>query len=156
MKSRRHPLQRFSKWTASLLLTVCLIGCQGNTLYHVYQPVESAGWDKGDTLYFVLPRPLAATDGENWQIGIRHQDSYPYQDIWLTVDGDTVHLKLTNKDGRWSGNGIGGIRQFYEDIPVPSLCTRTDSIRQIKVTHLMKHNPLPGICNVGIHIRRKP
>lgn len=156
MKNRKHRLQQFSKWGMTLLWIISMTGCQENTLYHVYQPVKSTGWDKGDTLHFVPPKSLSTTEGKSWQIGIRHKDSYPYQDIWLDIEGDTVHLMLTDKGGKWLGDGMGGIRQFYQEISLPASITGMDSIRQIKITHLMQHNPLPGICNIGIHIGKFP
>ena len=32
-------------------------------------------------------------------IGIRHLDSYPYRDIWLTLNNDTLHFYLANEEG---------------------------------------------------------
>lgn len=129
------------------------ISCKQNTIYHSYRPVEPAGWEKNDTLFYTLQQPIANSGDHCLSIGIRHKDSYEYQDIWLVVNTDTVHLQLADPSGYWHGKGIGELRQYtHHPIPVPN--HRGDTIREIRITHIMQDNPLKGIHDIGIEISR--
>lgn len=133
-----------------LLITVC-ISCQKNTLYHSYQPVTDTGWYSNDTLLYQLPFPISAQDSWQYEIGIRHKDTYPYRDIWLTVNQDTIHIYLADTTGYWKGSGIGNIKQYSSTFQIK---TETgDSIKEFRVTHIMQDNPLHDICDIGIHIK---
>ena len=88
------------------------------------------------------------------EIGIRHKDSYKYRDIWLTINTDTLHLYLADSIGNWIGNGIGDTRQWSAPIHLKML--KQDSIRKLRITHIMQDNPLKGIEHVGIRIKEIP
>jgi gliding motility-associated lipoprotein GldH len=120
-------------------------------LYHSYQPVTDTGWYSNDTLLYQLPFPISAQESLQYEIGIRHKDTYPYRDLWLTVNQDTIHMYLADTTGYWLGNGIGNIKQ-YSNTFQPQMGTR-DSIKELRVTHIMQDNPLHGICDIGIHIK---
>ena len=131
---------------ASALL---LVACGTDIHYHKYLHINSEGWDKSDTMRFIPHTPLSTNQQYEYHIGIRHDDSYPYSDIWLTIGTDTAHIYLADKNGNWIGNGIGQIRQL--EVPI-YLNNTADSITQISVIHLMEHNPLPGLHNIGLRI----
>jgi gliding motility-associated lipoprotein GldH len=59
-------------------------------------------------------------------------------------------MYLADTTGYWLGNGIGNIKQ-YSNTFQPKMGTR-DSIKELRVTHIMQDNPLHGICDIGIHI----
>lgn len=133
-----------------LLLLAC--SCTENTLYHSYQPVDSTGWHKNDTLTYTLKAALKAQESYNYLIGIRHKDSYPYKDIWLTVNQDTLHLYLADSVGRWKGTGIGELRQFQ----APFTITAQPEDSTFRITHIMQENPLYGIHDIGLSIQQCP
>lgn len=150
MKKHKPISKRISK-TCLLLITLLTIACQNNTLYHSYQPVQTTGWDKSDTLVYTLPQALP-NQSYLYEIGIRHKDSYPYRDIWLTINQDTLHLYLADSIGNWIGHGIGDVRQ--STFPFVLSQQSTDSIREFRLTHIMRDQPLKGILNVGIKIEK--
>lgn len=139
-------------------LLFLLTACQEHIVYHFYQPVDTTGWKKSDTLYYTFT-PDIVPDNYLLEIGIRHKDSYPYQDIWLAISQtnhtDTIHLFLSEESGMWKGNGIGENRQFTESIPNIQLFS-TDSIHTLSVVHIMENDTLKGIKDVGLCIRRHP
>lgn len=138
-------------WASFLVLILLLTAsCQENTIYHSFQPVKVTGWNKSDTLIYSLPQTLAQPP-YLYEIGIRHKDSYPYRDIWLSINRDTVHLYLADSLGYWIGNGIGEIRQLV--LPVSIHPSPKDSIKELRITHLMQDNPLKGIHDIGLRIR---
>lgn len=152
------PIQK-RKHQAIINIAICflsfflsVVSCQQDTIYHSYQPVDATGWDKNDSLYFSLTAPIYRESHE-YEIGIRHQYSYKYKDIWLVINQDTIHLYLADSTGNWKGKGVGGIRQFTQSIKFNQL--RHDSIQGFHLTHIMKDSLLTGIQDVGIQIRKK-
>lgn len=148
-----------NKIIACLLLF--LTACQGNTTYHAYQPISTEGWYRHDTLTYYFNSSLAKESIKKIQIGIRHTDSYHYQDLWIgilsikkdsitTKKTDSLHLFLA-ENGVWQGTGIGETRQFTHE---QTISQKTDSILGVKVFHLMKDQPLKGINHVGICIKK--
>lgn len=140
--------QVISNYAALLFVLLTTISCQENTFYHSYQPVDNTGWYRSDTLTYQLPSSIKCNDYE-YEIGIRHKDSYKYRDIWLTINQDTVHLYLADSIGYWKGNGIGDMRQSTHLIAISS----QDSIQEIQIKHIMQDNPLMGIHDIGIQIK---
>lgn len=132
-----------------LFVILLTISCQNSTIYHSYQPVEKTGWNKNDTLVYSLPQALP-NQFYQYEIGIRHKDSYPYRDIWLTINQDTVHLYLADTTGYWKGRGIGNTRQAT--FPIRLSLPSQDSIREFRIHHIMQDQPLNGILDVGLKI----
>lgn len=151
LKKRKH--QTIIKIVTSFILLLSTVSCQQDTIYHSYQPVESTGWDKNDTLHFLLPNPIHRESHE-FEIGVRHQYSYKYKDVWLTINQDTIHLYLADSTGNWKGNGIGEMRQFTQSIQLNQ--APYDSIQGFHLTHIMRDSLLTGIQDVGIRIKKKP
>lgn len=135
------------------MLVAVLAACSGDTLHHTYKSVDPKGWDKSDSLHFRIDHSYRDEDSCQWYIGIRHRESYPYRDIWLAIGRDTVHLYLADEQGQWLGNGIGQLRQLI--LPVRLHKCLQDTAARTSITHLMQHNPLPGISDIGIRIDRK-
>lgn len=133
-------------WLILLLLT----SCQRNTLYHSYQPVNSMGWHKNDTMIYSLNSPIASQN-LMLEIGLRHTDAYPYRDLWLNVNQDTVHIYLTDSVGHWKGKGIGELRSLIQTV---SFSHQKDSIKDIRITHIMTDKTLIGIHDIGIRIAK--
>lgn len=149
---RKHRL--INNWTSFLILTLLLtVSCQKNTIYHSFQPVNAAGWNKSDTLFYSLPEAITSPSYQ-YEIGIRHKDSYKYRDIWLTINQDTIHLYLADSIGNWEGHGIGEMRQLT--FPVQINPSPQDSIKEFRITHIMQDNPLYGIHDIGIRIAEQP
>ena len=91
MKRRNLKTNRAVYILLTLWLTVS--ACQNNTYYHSYQSASTAGWHKNDTFVFSLPNTISPLNYE-YEIGIRHKDTYKYRDLWLTINEDTLHLYL--------------------------------------------------------------
>lgn len=150
----RQTLKRNNLTCCLFFILLLFVSCQ-ETIYHSYQPVEYTGWDKSDTLIFTLSTPISTQKSleYEYQIGIRHKDSYKYRDIWLTINHDTVHLYLADSIGRWKGNGISELRQIT--FPYNPSRLKDDSIKEVQITHIMQDNPLPGIHDIGISIQNR-
>ena len=93
------------------IIYLLLTACHSNTVYHSYQSIPTTGWSKSDTLVYTLPASIPAGTYE-MTIGIRHQESYPYRDLWINISTnvkdtstyttDTLQLFLADKTGNWT------------------------------------------------------
>lgn len=159
-KKNNQQVQTKKSKALVLVLLLFMAACQDpNTVYHSFLPIQSSGWEKIDTLNFILP-PDIPEGKKQFEIGIRHKDSYPYRDIWLTITcqalTDTLHLYLTDPNGTWKGVGIGGNKQFTHKLTKPYIIHSTDSNYVIQITHIMQDTPLIGINDVGLCIKELP
>ena len=136
-----------------LFIFILTTSCQENTCYHSYQPVPITGWSRIDTLVYPLTSPILNKD-YFLDIGIRHKDSYQYRDIWLTINQDTLHLYLADSIGNWKGKGIGETRQLTYSWENRKLAS--DSIYEFRIVHIMQDNPLKGILDIGIQLKKQP
>ena len=96
-----------------------------------------------------MPIPFIPTS-HCFEVGIRHKDSYPYRDLWLTINGDTLHVYLADSIGHWKGNGIGNLRQYV--IHTQPNVVASDSISTFQVVHIMQDSILQDITDIGIKI----
>ena len=144
---------------AGLVFAACMVitSCNGNIVYHRYMTTNQEGWNCKDTLIFRLDSLKAGN--YNTYIGIRHTESYPYRDLWLSVStmnggkNDTLHIYLANDRGNWNSNGsTGGFYQYETNGPLLHYINKTDSV--IKITHVMRDNPLKYITDIGLKISK--
>ena len=136
-----------------LLLWSTVSACQNNTYYHSYQSASTAGWHKNDTFVYTLPDTIHLQDYE-YEIGIRHKDTYKYRDLWLMIYKDTLHLYLADSIGNWKGKGIGNTRQLMYSWETNQLLQ--DSIAEFRMIHIMKDSILPDIQDIGLQIKKHP
>lgn len=136
----------------NLFFLLAVIACQDKTIYHSYQPVSPTGWYRNDTLIYTLKNVSSPNDFLKFNIGIRHEDSYPYRDIWLTANQDTFHFYLADSTGEWKGKGIGNLKQIV--FPTNLRFQQQDSIIRIKLNHIMQEKLLFGICDIGLHVEQ--
>lgn len=136
-----------------LLLWSTVSACQNNTYYHSYQSASTAGWHKNDTFVYILPDTIHLQDYE-YEIGIRHKDTYKYRDLWLMINKDTLHLYLADSIGNWKGKGIGNTRQLMYSWETNQQLQ--DSIAEFRMIHIMKDSILPDIQDIGLQIKKHP
>lgn len=145
------------------LPVILLAACQSNTVYHSYKPIPLTGWAKSDTLVYALPASVPAGNYEV-EIGIRYQEDYLYRDIWLGIrhnmqdtlnyTTDTLQLFLADEAGNKTGNGLGGLYQCDLTYKESFLITQEGNARVFRLVQIMTDNPLLGICDIGIRLRK--
>ena len=136
-----------------LALFLTFSACQNKTYYHSYQSASTAGWHKNDTFVYTLSNAINPSDYD-YEIGIRHKDTYKYRDLWLTINQDTLHLYLADSIGNWKGKGIGNTRQLTISWKTNNL--PEDSSAAFRMIHIMKDSILPDILDVGLQIKEHP
>lgn len=141
-----------------------LIACQpSDTVFHAYLPIRGEkGWNKQDTLVFHLP-PRMEPGIYQLEIDLRNTNDYPFRDIWLVVSNnlrdslhyetDSLQCELADATGKWNHNKTAG--SFFQSgflLNRPLTIQVAQDSACVRVTHLMRENPLPGITDVGIRL----
>ncbi len=150
----RVALRTYLALAASLALAA---GCSrpGNAASGYESLPAAEGWCFSDTLSYPLEHTDSVARGR-LAVGVTHTARYPFADLWLEVtseraDGshrrDTVCLTLADRDGRWTGNGIGVSFQVAETVDAP-LLHRSGS--PLTVRHIMRRDTIAGIDRVGV------
>lgn len=121
--------------------------------YEALSPVD--GWCYSDTLRYPLEHTDSVARGLI-AVGVTHTGEYPYSDLWLeiTSEGDKEHarrdtlcLRLADRNGRWTGHGIGTSFQAADTVRIP---VEHRSGEPLTVRHIMRDDTIPGIDRVGI------
>ena len=144
-----------------ILHSSLLISCTGNTLYHHYQSLPAEGWERCDTVCFDIPKAEADIDG-SLVIGLRTAAHVGIQDIVLAVEQrgeaaevvrrDTVCYPLNDDEGNALTGGVN--YHQYEDRQLPFHLQKGKSAH-IHIHHLMTHEVITGVTEVGIRIDRQ-
>jgi gliding motility-associated lipoprotein GldH len=144
------------------MVTVLLLtACQDNTVYHRYLHTNRAGWERNDTLRFLIP-PVKEAGRYSEELGLRTDGNYPFMSLTLIVEQtkgntgavrcDTVECKLINNQGRPTGTGIN---HYQYTFPLATIDLEKEEPLRIVIRHDMKRELLPGITDVGIQMTKK-
>ena len=154
-------MKGFTRHLIALLPFLCL-ACNRPALVHSYLPVSEEGWRRTDTLVFPLP-PSPTETRYSLCIGLRLHNRFPYREVWLAVEHrmegendwtrDTLCLPLSDDEGHLVGQGINLLQ--YE-IPAGSLHMPAEQAGELRIHHLMRHETLPHIMEVGIKLFTSP
>ena len=130
---------------AFIILAVIVTACTSSGYYSGFEDLDPAGWAYGDTVTFVTDSCVAPS----MMIALRHNDSYPYRNIWLEVSDsvhtDSVNIELCDVYGRWHGKGIGSSYQIAAQVPF----TLTPNTR-LNIRHVLRVDTLRGIEQIGL------
>lgn len=134
------------------LASVLCASCHQRTIYSEVRTLPLAGWNADSILNyeFEITDTLATYDV---LLYIRHTQQYPYQNMWLFVNNDTIEFYLADQRGRWLGNGWGRLREmpvlYQHKMVFPFAGTYSYCIRQG-----MRERLLQGVSDVGLKIER--
>lgn len=144
------------------LIPTLFFSCKSNSLYEDYRAIKASGWEQDSVAVFKFDVEKNYLN-YSLSINVRNRGDYQFSNLWLFVDitspgnvtvSDTIEYQLSYPDGRWTGKGTGGIfsNQFlFRDnvfFPIPGNYT-------VSIKHAMRPNPLVGICDIGICVKRK-
>lgn len=140
------------RWLAAALTTAVTASCGGNGSISEFTHIRPEGWAYGDTVKFDIDSAMRV--GQPLVIALRHNDSYPYRNIYIeiAVEGDegvrrdTVGIELCDIYGHWYGHGIGASMQIER----PAGLSTGKSDRRINLRHVMRVDTLKGIELIGI------
>lgn len=137
-----------TKWIAGCIVIVLLTGCTGKTVFSASESLPAEGWHKDSVLSYSFD--IQEEAHYDVLLYIRHTERYPYQNMWLFLDNDTIEFYLADQRGRWLGNGAGRLKEmpvlYQQNIVLPA-GTHTLNIRQG-----MREDVLSGVSDVGVRI----
>lgn len=136
-------------------------GCNRKTIYSHYEPTPIEGWDKNDTLYFMVA-PIYHDDAYCETIGLRISSAYPFQNLSLIVEQytrlsgmkakDTLNVELSDDRGTMKGDGIN---YFQYECALCDVNLLRDDTLFFKIRHNMKREMLPGVSDVGVKVTQR-
>ena len=149
------------------LISGCMLGSgyDYRNDYSEYRRIGSEGWRYADTLAFTPVHADTVCRG-SLVVALRHDESYPYDELWLEVmtenqDGDngnvarlchdTLRIVLADRVGSWRGDGIGGSFQLTDTLP--DVVHRSGT--PVMVKHIMRVDTLTGVNQVGVFFKRR-
>lgn len=161
MKSRF----RNNRWELKCILTLfvvsTIIACDKQTIYHTFQPIPNGEWQQKDTLFFNVEVPDSFTYYKLF-IGLRNNHKYSYQNINLSIScdipgsnplpADTLQFTLADKEGRWKGNGWGGI--YQSEFFAGTVGIAKPGTYRFKIAYTLPDKMLQGINDVGIKLKK--
>ena len=158
MKKLSVPL-RFFSFLPLIFLIITLMSCDRNRIFEENTEIENQLWSSNNPIEFI---PLISDTLEisNVYLNIRNTDEYPYSNLFLFITTqspmgywikDTVEIKMADKRGKWTGNGIGGV--FYkQEIFKANVRFPYPGSYSFKIEHGMRVEDLKGIRDIGLRI----
>lgn len=150
----------FMRKTILILLTIIGVctACQRNEIYNEFHSFSTDGWHQDSVLRYSIDitDSLAKYD---ILITLRHNNTYPYQNMWMFVDEwygglllnrDTIECDMADAYGRWFGAGVSTFE-------LPLLYTTSHPFAQtgeyvFTIQQGMRTEYLRGISNVGLQV----
>lgn len=143
------------------LAMLTLYSCNSRKVYSQYEHVEASGWEKADTIWYVVP-PVSKSGTYREELGLRSNGHFPYQELTIEIrqiiwpKGEQqfyrINCPLFENNGKAKGSGISLYQNEFliSDIQL----NKGDSLR-IAVIHQMRRNQIPGITDVGISLSQQ-
>lgn len=136
-----------------------ITSCQDSPFFIEYTPVDTSGWDSHDyQRYCIGSSPTDRT--ASFTVGVRTTPLYPHTNISLRVRlfeqgrvvmTDTVHFNLEGRDHLSLSQALP---LSTHELPLhKTYPLKKDSIYRLRIYHIMRLDPLPGISDVGITVR---
>lgn len=151
-------------WTIYFIFALSLLGlysCNNTRTYDQWVDIENFQWsqDSACTFNFEI---TDTSESYNFNIGFRHLNQYPYQNIWVLSNlqgfknssfSDTIQYKIADEYGLWYGKRSASLYTFVERMYSG---VRFSSPGQYKLTlqHGMREQKLEGVSGVGIKIEK--
>ena len=133
--------------------------CQDHLYYTLYQDMPQHQWDSNDSLCFSIP-PTEQDLDVAITLGVRTTSSFRYKDIVARaelLDGDSVispipmNIMLYNNQGEETSQGILMMEKYSRPQAFHMQANHNYTMR---VTHMMRLNPLDEVQSVGIIVER--
>lgn len=153
--------QTSARWVVRVAFCLFLFcSCQERPLFSGYAHVDRTGWYSEDTVVMEVQkadttRRKAPEQLVNLSVGIRYTTEYEYRDFSLLVElvsgqrvvaRDTVLFHLFDDENRALGRGL---ERFDQVQPSLQVRLKSDKPYVVRMTHLMRLNPVQGITEVS-------
>lgn len=139
-----------------------MAACNSEPVIHRSYPVPAFSWSQKDSLSWEIPITDSLATYEVF-IEVRNDNSYEYRNLALeilewTPDStlircDTLNLQLTDKNGRWAGDGWGSLYQNSFVYEKQKRFNQTGTYRYA-ILPAMTDKRLSGIQSIGLKINK--
>jgi len=143
-------------------LMLLFTACDQTRLFEEYKTINNYKWHYQDTVKFEFTVEDTTT-AYDIMFNLRHKGNYPYRNIWVQLIREAPNegvsklkkkeFKLAEKDGRWTGNGMGDIYDHRFRVKQNFRFGRKGTY-EFKMVHLMREDNLKGIMDVGLRISK--
>jgi gliding motility-associated lipoprotein GldH len=144
-----------------LLLLLLLTSCAKDEIFSDFRSFPDAEWNKQKAMRFeATVREISIP--YDLIIELRHNNQYPFRNIWLYVEcqtpsgslqTDTMGGILADSYGKWYGKGLSLYSyslKYQENVQYPDSGTYVYTIR-----HGMRSDMLKGVSDIGLRISKK-
>ena len=141
-----------------ILCLTLLTACGDNLYYTLYQDMPKKEWDSNEPLYFSIP-PTEQEMDVAVTLGVRTTTLFRYKDIVARaelLDNDSVISSLPLNITLYQGEGTTekGILMHENYSKPQALHMQPNHNYALRVTHLMRLNPLEEVQSVGILVEK--
>ena len=144
-----------------ILLTTIVSACNSDGVYFSnFKDIDKNGWDKRRPIEFEIPDSIVLGHSD-LQLSIRHDNYYPYRNIWLIVDyakgnaivqSDTINFQIADKYGKWYGSGLGKLFQHTASIKKN---VKNGQFNKVIIWQDMRCDTITNINNIGLSLVTK-
>ncbi|MGY8940460.1 MAG: gliding motility lipoprotein GldH [Flavobacteriales bacterium] len=144
-----------------IICFLLLTACDGESVFSGSEVISTEGWEAEESVKFEWQVKDTLTQ-HDFFIDLRHDQSYPFSNIYLFVDftfpngknlRDTISCNLADDRGVWLGTGFGNLVDhrigFRKSTSFP-----VAGDYSIEVAHGMRETPLPGMRDVGFRLEK--
>lgn len=141
------------------LLILLLTGCEQGNNFRAYEDISNYAWEHDKPVTFEVSVE-DTTVACNLVVSIRHTGQYRYRNVWLDIveiapdgsrDSTRQEVMLAEKDGRWSGEGLGDIIDREMLVRRQFRFSQTGTYRY-RIRHAMRQDLLLFIMDVGLTV----
>lgn len=148
------------RYIVLLMASVLVVSCGRKYVTNTYCSISVNGWNTQDTLTINIDT-IRQSGNYDVSIAVRSTRFFPYQSLWLMTemelafpDGsfrDTLDCRITDEDGNFLGKGLTIHDNVYF---LKTLFLKEGQYGKMRLYHIMRRDPLPGISDVGIIIEK--
>ena len=128
---------------------VVLLSSCSNTRHESYFSFDNIGWNTDSIISFKYSIEDTLCTYE-MKLKIRHTVSYEYQNLFVFLEEekkDTIEIFIADKAGKWTGSGIGEIREVEYVFDTKRRYNRKGNYN-LNVEQAMRYGPLEKIENL--------
>ena len=135
-------------------IAVCFTSCRNDIVYSQFCSIPSENWSVDEMAQFDY-EIADTTASYRMLIFVRHTERYPYQNMWLFVEDetlrDTIEFYLADDRGQWLGDKHHG----FIEMPVLYEAERRfphAGTYHMTIQHAMRDSVLRGVTDVGLEV----
>ena len=148
------------KYLLLLIAVVIIVSCDRKYAAYSYCPTSVSGWNTQDTLRIDIDT-IQESGSYSIAIGVRSTRFFPYQILWLQAElelesprmafRDTIDCRIADDKGNFLGKGLSLHENVYF---LKTVVLHEGQYGRMKLRHIMRRDPLPGISDVGVIIKK--